>query len=147
MRRSALLRAVTLTLAYAHTFPARKHLAAFVDAPSLSEAWKGFGALVAIGLYLLPPEVQAKALMSLWRRHKTILRVGTTLLAVAHVVPALDHVPRFFEVGGWPDAWRGFGSVVAALWFVTPVQVQATFVSALGRVLRMPRSDRTLTAA
>ena len=147
MRRSALLRAVTFTLAYAHTFPARKHLAAFADTPSLSEAWKGFGALVAIGLYLLPPEVQAKVLVSSWRRHKNLLRVGTAALAVAHAVPALDHLPRFLDVGGWPDAWRGVGSATAVLWFLTPVQVQAAFVSALGRVLRVPRGERTLTAA
>jgi hypothetical protein len=146
MRRSALLRAVTLTLAYAHTFPARKHVAAFLDTPSLSEGWKGFGALIAIAIYLLPPEVQARALVSLWHRHKRLLRVATGLLAAAHAVPALDHLPRFFDQGGWPDTWRGVGSAAAVLWFVTPVQLQAAAVSALGRLLRMPRG-RTLTTA
>jgi hypothetical protein len=147
MRRSALLRVVTLTLAYAHTFPARKHLAAFVDAPSLSEGWKGLGALIAIGLYLLPPEVQARALVALWQRHKGVLRLATALLAAAHAVPALDHLPRFLEIGGWPDAWRGLGSTAAALWFVAPVPAQATLVSVLGRALRTTRSGQTLRTA
>ena len=136
MKRPALLRAVTLALACVHTFPARKHLLAFAHAPSLSEGWKGFGALIAIALYLLPPAAQARALVSLWRDHRVVLRIGTAILAAAHAVPAFDHLPRFFGNGGWADAWRGFGSAIAVAWFAAPVPVQATVVAALGRLLR-----------
>ena len=60
MSSTALVRLVTWTLAFIHTFPARKHLAAFLVAPSLDEGWKGLGALAAIALYLLPVRVQTR---------------------------------------------------------------------------------------
>src|SRR5579859_4304252 len=72
MRRSMLLRAATLVLACVHTFPATKHIAAFWRFPSLSEGWEGFGALFAIGLYLLPLRVQARGLRALWRRRAVL---------------------------------------------------------------------------
>ncbi len=50
MRRPAILRVITLALAFVHTFPARRHLALFIEHPSLAEGWKGFGAALAIGL-------------------------------------------------------------------------------------------------
>jgi hypothetical protein len=56
MRRTAFLRTLTLALAFLHTLPARKHLVAFIAAPSWTEGWKGIGAAVAVALYLLPVE-------------------------------------------------------------------------------------------
>ncbi|HEX4448250.1 MAG TPA: hypothetical protein VH044_15990 [Polyangiaceae bacterium] len=147
MKRPALLRAVTLTLAYAHTFPARKHLLAFVHAPSIAEGWRGFGALLAIGLYLLPPALQARALVSLWRNHGRLLRVATAALAAAHATAAFDHVPRFLAMGGWADGWRGLGSSLAVIWFAAPVPVQAALIATVGRLVRLPQGPAKLSEA
>jgi len=136
MRRSVLLRAVTLTLAFVHTFPARKHLALFVAAPSWTEGWKGIGALVAIALYLLPVSLQARGLALLWRRRASMLRVAGVVLAVAHAVPASDHLPRFLATGSPGDAWRGIGAAFAVVWFVAPLRVQARLLAALARWVR-----------
>jgi hypothetical protein len=136
MRRSVLLRAVTLALAFVHTFPARKHLALFVAAPSWSEGWKGIGALAAIGLYLLPVSLQARGLALLWQRRAWLLRVAGVVLAVAHAVPASDHLPRFFATGGLGDAWRGIGAAFAVVWFLAPLRVQARLLAELARWLR-----------
>ena len=138
MRRATLLRATTMALAFLHTFPARKHLGLFVAAPSLSEGWKGFGALIAIGLYLLPVSVQARGLHALWRRWPIVLRGLGALLAVAHFVPALDHLPRLMASPSWGDAWRGVGSGMAVLWFATPLAAQGRLIAALARFARLP---------
>jgi hypothetical protein len=137
MRRTAALRLMTLALAFVHTFPARKHLLAFFESPSLSEGWEGFGALIAIALYLLPCRVQARALTTLWREHHGLLRACGALLAIAHAVPALDHLPRFVESVTWADAWRGFGSTVAVAWFLAPLTHQRRIIVALGRLTRL----------
>ena len=57
------IRCVFLLLAFVHAFPAIKHLAAFFTLPSTAEAWKGFGAVLAISLYLLPSTLQARVLI------------------------------------------------------------------------------------
>jgi len=144
MQRPAFLRILTIGLALVHTFPARKHLAAFFDEPSMTEGWKGFAALLAIALYLLPVRVQARALTALWREHRGVLRVCGLLLAIAHAVPAADHLPRFFLSLTWGDAWRGLGSAVAVAWFLAPVTVQGRVLVGLGRLVR--RSPAGLTA-
>jgi hypothetical protein len=133
MRPVAVLRLVTVALAYVHTFPARKHLSAFFEKPSLEEAWKGFGALIAIALYMLPVRVQARALTQLWADHRVLLRAAGVLLAVAHAVPASDHLPRLIQSFTWGDAWRGFSSAVAVAWFLAPVTLQRTVIVALAR--------------
>ncbi len=134
MRRSALLRALTLALAFVHTFPAQKHLVALVHDPSLGEAWKGLGALFAVGLYLLPLRVHVRALRMLWQGRQGLLRAAGFLLAVVHAVPASDHIPRFVASGHWGDAWRGFGAGIALAWFLTPLRTQAILVATLGRI-------------
>jgi hypothetical protein len=128
---------VTLGLAFVHTFPARKHLLAFFEKPSLTEAWEGFGALLAIALYLLPVRVQARALTTLWRHHRGVLRACGVLLAIVHAVPAVDHLPRFVESVDWGDAWRGLGSAVAVVWFLAPVTLQGRVLAALARLARL----------
>jgi hypothetical protein len=137
MRRSAIVRFVTLALAFVHTFPARKHLAAFVVHPSWSEGWEGFGAVVAIALYLLPVRVQSRGLAFLWRERRCLLRVAGVALAVAHLVPAIDHVPALIGAPNWGDAWRGIGSTFAVVWFLAPLRAQAQLISILGQIARL----------
>jgi hypothetical protein len=127
-----LLRIGTLLLAYVHTFPATKHLAAFAHSPSLSEAWKGFGALGAVCLYLLPLRSQVRLLRALWRRRR-VLAALTWVLAATHAVPALDHLPRFLGAPSWGDGWRGIGSALAVAWFLAPVVTQGRVIAAVGR--------------
>jgi hypothetical protein len=141
MPRTTYLRLTTWALALIHTFPARKHVAAFFAAPSLNEAWKGFGALIAIGLYLLPVDIQARGLTALWRKRGNVLRAGALLLVVVHAVPALDHLPPLVESASWGDAWRGLGASLAIAWFLTPLSMQARAIATLVRVGRAhPRS-------
>ncbi|MGH7439931.1 MAG: hypothetical protein ACRENE_29940 [Polyangiaceae bacterium] len=127
------LRIATLALAFAHTFPARKHLVAFALDPSVSEGWKAFGAAIAVGLYLLPVRLQARGLGALWR-HRSLLKAMALGLVAVHAVPLSDHLPRFVASGAWADAWRGMGSALAIVWFVTPVSQQAAVLSALRRL-------------
>jgi hypothetical protein len=136
MRRNALVRILTLVLAFVHTFPARKHLGAFLQKPSFSDGWEGFGALAAIVLCLLPVGIQIRAIAVLWRKRRAVARAGGVLLAVAHAVPASDHLPRFLESGSWSDAWRGLGSGLAMVWFLAPLSLQARVIAALARVAR-----------
>jgi hypothetical protein len=137
MRRSAVVRTLTLALAFIHTFPARKHVAAFVADPSWSEGWKGFGAVFAIVLYLLPVGVQSRGLAFLWRERRVLLRAAGIALAVVHLVPAIDHVPAFLRAPTWGDAWRGLGSTLAVAWFLAPLRAQARLISFLGEMARL----------
>ena len=132
-KRSLVLRAITLGLACLHTFPAQRHLGAFFAHPSPDEAWKGFGALLAIALYLLPVDVQRRGLGWLWQRRRTALSICGYLLVLVHLAPAGDHVPKFFASPNWGDAWRGFGSVLAAAWCAAPVPLQARALAWLVR--------------
>jgi hypothetical protein len=140
------LRGALLVLAYVHTIPARTHLARFFAEPSLGEAWKGFGAVLAIGLYLLPIDFYAKAFGYLWAKRRVGLVAAGWVLALAHAAPAIDHVPRFFEAPSFADAWRGFGAAFACLWFVAPLRVQAAVVGALRALATTTStSDRSAT--
>jgi hypothetical protein len=136
MQRAALLRSLTLALACVHAFPARRHLAAFFAMPSLSEGWKGFGAAIAVILYLLPVATQTRGLTALWRRKAYVLRIAGVVLAMAHAVPAADHLPRFLASWAFGDAWRGLGATCAMLWFVAPLTAQARVLAWLGRAAR-----------
>jgi phosphatidylglycerophosphate synthase len=145
LRRSALVRALTFALAFVHTFPAKKHVLAFAAAPSWSEGWKVFGAIVAIGLYLLPVSVQSRGLTRLWQERRAWLRAAAITLAAAHLVPASDHLPRFWHEPSWADAWRGGGSALAVLWFLAPMRAQARVISLLGRLAQLaPATFATL---
>jgi hypothetical protein len=132
--QGASIRVATLALAFVHTFPARRHLGAFLEHPSIDDGWEGFGALVAIALYLLPPAVQLRAMCSLWRRRRQWLRGLAMVLAAAHAVPALDHLPRFLASHHWYDAWRGVGSALAVIWFLAPPRTQGRVVAWFGRL-------------
>lgn len=126
-----LLRASTLVLAVAHSAPASKHLAEWWVNPSFTEAWKGFGGLLAMVVYLMPVAWQAHLLGELWRRYRRSVLVGSAVLMAAHAVPAWDHLPQFFLEPSWAQAWRGFGSALAVVWFALPFETQARAVSAL----------------
>jgi hypothetical protein len=138
MRRTAFLRTLTLALAFLHALPARKHLVAFIAIPSWTEGWKGIGAALAVALYLLPVRIQARALQHLWRRRALALRVAGVVLAVAHAVPAADHLPRFFASFTFGDAWRGIGAAMAVVWFIAPLRAQARVFTALAHFVRPP---------
>jgi hypothetical protein len=130
--RGRWLRAVMVLVGLAHSLPASKHLALFLGSPSLAEAWKGFGALAAMAIYLLAsPSAVAAALLAVHRRSPRALSVAGLLLAAAHAVPALDHVPAFLAHPSFADGWRGFGSLAAALWFIAPLPAQARALGAL----------------
>ena len=145
MHRKALVRCLTAAMAFVHAFPACSHLAAFVAAPSITEGWKGFGALLAVALYLLPVDVQARALFRAWRDRRGVLRVGGLVLAAAHAVPAWEHLPRFLQHPDWHDGWRGLLSTTAVVWFLTPVPAQSRALAALSRLARIaPRESRHL---
>lgn len=133
-RRLAMVRAMTLALAFVHSFPARRHLGLFVMHPSFAEGWKGFGALFAILLYLLPVQSQARALAMLWRDHRWVLRAASFVLIAVHAVPAWDHVPRFARAVNPYDGWRGIGSLLAMVWFAAPQRWQRRAIAALGRL-------------
>ena len=135
-------RAALLLLAYVHTLPARKHFAALLVEPSVDEAWKALGAMIAVVLYLLPPRIHARVLGALWTRRRGLLVAGGWLLAIAHAVPALDHLPRFFAEPTYGDAWRGLGSALASAWFVAPLPLQARAVAIVRRLVR-PSASRS----
>jgi hypothetical protein len=130
-RKALAVRLVTLGLAFAHLFPAKKHLALFVAHPSLGDGWRGFGALMAIALYLLPPTTQARLLVGLWTRARTTLRIAGLVLAAAHAGAALEYLPHLRHTLAWSDAWRGIGASIAVTWFVLDVRLQARVLSRL----------------
>ncbi|WP_146647932.1 carbohydrate-binding family 9-like protein [Labilithrix luteola] len=131
----SLLRVVLSLLGVVHTFPARRHLALLVEHPSLGEAWKGVGAVVAVVLYFLPLRWYARTFAVL-ARHRWWAAALSALLVAAHSVPAADHLPRLFAHASWGDGWRGGGSALAVLWFTAPLRVQAATVA----VLHAPRA-------
>jgi hypothetical protein len=130
--RTSALTLISFGLAFVHLFPARKHLGLFVEAPSLGEAWKGFGAVAAIIFLALPRGLQATLVTKIWRQRRLASALGF-VLAVAHVVPALDHLPAFLASLTWADAWRGLGASMAVLWFASPVRAQARLMALVAR--------------
>jgi hypothetical protein len=136
------VRTLAWLLAWGHSFPAIKHLRALVDVPSLAEAYKGLGAAAAVVLYLAPTEWQARALVGLWHRRRSVLTVACVALVVVHAIPALDHVPSFLHDPTWADAWRGFGAAVAVVWFTLPTPTQARALAVLARPSRYSATIR-----
>ncbi len=105
-----------LVLAWLHTFPARKHLAELAAAPSLDEAWKGLGALLAVIVFLLPGELARGALRRAGR-WPGMVTTSLFVLAIVHLVPAVDHLPRWVVHPSFSDGWRGIGAVAATTAF------------------------------
>ena len=130
MARSSLLRVVLCVLAFVHTYPGRKHLALLFAEPSVGEAWKGIGALVAVGVCCMPIAWFARVLRVLVKRRTSFFLITAALVA-AHLVPATDHLPAFLAHPSWADGWRGIGSALAASWFVSPRALKAHVVGAL----------------
>ena len=119
-----MLKIALVALAALHVLPAKKHLALFFAHPGIDEAWKGFGAALAVLFYLAPYRWVARAFGWLWRERRAALRAGGFVLAAVHLVPACDHIPAFVRSPSWGDAWRGVGASAAALWFMAPLPVQ-----------------------
>ncbi len=132
MGRKTYLRGITLALAAMHSLPARHHLADFFAGPNPADAWKGFGALGAIALLVLPQRIQARLATLVWK-----YRLIGVVIAVAHVVPALDHLPKLFAAFTFGDAWKGIGATIAILWFLAPRAVQLAFVRAPQRPVKL----------
>jgi hypothetical protein len=137
--RWLILRLATLGLAAVHAFPATHHLARLVQAPGLGEAWKGIGATFAVGFYLLPPRLHARVLARAWRSARPLLIATGWVLAVVHLIPAADHLPKFIAEPSWGDAWRGFGSAAAALWMCLPIEHQARAIGWLNGLFHARR--------
>ena len=87
-----------------------------------SDAWKGIGATVAVALLLVPAGRQARVINVL--RQARLLSLCALLLVIVHLVPALDHVPKFLATPNFADGWRALGSCLAVLWFGAPRSVQ-----------------------
>lgn len=134
--RPLALRALLVGVAAMHLFPIVRHAPLFLAARSLGEAWKALGPIVAIGVLLVAPPTLMRAATRGWRRHRVAFVATTCALAVAHAVPALDHVPRFLATPCWGDAWRGFGASIAAVWFAIPAATQALLTVGLVRAAR-----------
>jgi hypothetical protein len=126
---------LALGLAAMHLLPARHHLGDFLVAPSVGDAWKGFGAALAVLVLMLPTGVQARLARMLWK-HRVAGVVMSSALAVAHLVPATDHVPKLLVHITWGDGWRAVGSSVAVVWFVLPRGMQLEVVRVLARVAK-----------
>jgi hypothetical protein len=136
-------------LAFVHLFPARKHLGLFFETPSVGEAWKGFGAVAAIVFLALPRALQLRLVTTIWRQRRVATAIGC-VLAVVHVVPALDHLPAFLASWTWADAWRGLGALIAVLWFASPLRAQARVIGIVGRprpVLRLATAPAMIAIA
>src|SRR6185312_6152414 len=119
MTRTTPLRWITIGLAAMHVLPARHHLGDFFANPSLGDAWKGFGAIFAIGLLAMPTRVLARIGSALWKR-RVLGAIVAFGLAVVHAVPAADHLPRLAHAWSFADGWRGVLTLVAIVWFVAP---------------------------
>lgn len=136
-------------LAFVHLFPARKHLALFFETPSVGEGWKGLGAVAAIVFLALPRARQVQLVTTIWRRRRLASALGF-VLAAAHAVPALDHLPAFLASPTWADAWRGLGSSLAVLWFASPVRAQSQAIALFARprpILRLVTAPAMLAIA
>lgn len=133
----SLLRVVLSVLAFAHTFPARKHLALLWAEPSLGEAWKGIGPVGAIVLCCMPTAWYARGVALLRSRARLLFGVTAGVVA-AHLVAAVDHLPALVARPSWSDGWRGLGSAVAVVWFIAPTNVQGRVVGFL-RGVHAPR--------
>jgi hypothetical protein len=56
------------------------------------------------------------------------------LLVAAHLVPAIDHLPRFIAAPSWADGWRGVGALVAIACFAAPRHVRLVVAAVAPRV-------------
>jgi hypothetical protein len=137
--RGEAIAVVGAVLAFAHTFPATRHIGLFLREPGLNEAWKGFGSAIAVLVFLASPRKLARIIGRLWTERQALAKVLAYALVVAHMVPALDHVPRFVAAPNWADAWRGFGAVLASAWWTLPVPAQGRVIARATRAFRVAR--------
>ena len=129
--------------AFVHTFPATKHMTAFLTQPSWSEGWKAWGSVFAIVAYLQTPDRIARLVFRCWQHHRGVLVVAGWLLALVHSVPAADHLPRLLAAPNWGDAWRGSGALIATVWFVAPIGMQFSVVRLVRNTFNWQQSSST----
>ena len=122
MRRFTPWTIASVALALLHTLPARHHLEEMLASFTLSDAWKGVGAAGAVALLVVPVQRQARVIALLRRAH--LLFLAALVLVVVHLVPALDHVPKFLASPTFADGWRALGSCLAIVWFGAPRDFQ-----------------------
>ena len=111
--RSPALRGLLLLLAVLHTLPAAHHLHDFFARPGLSDAWKGFGALVAVWLFAGGGPRIGRAVACIRRAGPRAIALSRVLLVAAHAVPLVDHLPRAIATAAFGDTWKAAGSLVA----------------------------------
>jgi hypothetical protein len=143
MRSVHRIRPLLLGLALMHLLPVTHHGRELLAAPSLGDAWKTVGASAAVLLLAMPTPWLMKLVGRTLNRGRTV-SVLATLLAIAHVVPAADHLPKLLASPNWGDAWRGIGAALAVTWFASPRALQLRLVRAWFRPLRAPRGVRPL---
>jgi hypothetical protein len=137
MRRFTPWTIASVGLALLHTLPARHHLQDMVASFCASDAWKGIGAAIAVFLLAIPVQQQARIMAVFRRAH--VLGLAAVLLVIVHLVPALDHVPKFLAQPNFSDGWRAIGSCFAILWFAAPRQIQlAVMRTSLVQVRTVP---------
>ena len=139
MRAVYRIRPLLLGLALMHLLPATHHGRDLLAAPTVSDAWKAIGAVLAVGLLAMPAPWLVKLVGRTSRWHT--VSIVATLLAIAHVVPAADHLPKLFASPTWPDAWRGLGAAIAVAWFASPRALQLRLVRAWFRPFRSSASQ------
>jgi hypothetical protein len=66
-------------------------------------------------------------------------------LAVAHLVPAADHLPMWLDAPTWGDGWRGIGALAAAVLCATPHAVRVRLARAIVRSRRVALDDEIAT--
>ena len=135
---SARIRPLLLGLAVMHVLPATHHGRDLLAAPNAGDAWKAIGASAAVLLLTMPTPWLMKLVRRTQSRWHTV-SVAATLLAIAHVVPAADHLPKLLASPSWADAWRGVGATLAVAWFASPRALQLRLVRAWFRPLRATR--------
>ncbi len=133
MRAVFRVRPLLAGLALLHLLPATHHGRDFIAAANDSDAWKAIGSAAAVLLVAMPTPWLMKLAARVRARY---LGVVATLLAVAHVVPAADHLPKLLASPSWADAWRGVLAAVAVAWVASPRALQLRLVRFWFRPLR-----------
>ncbi len=142
MRAVYRIRPLLLGLALMHLLPATHHGRDLLASPNASDAWKAIGAAMAVGLLAMPTPWLVKLVghTMKWRS----VSVAAALLAIAHVVPAADHLPKLFASPSWADAWRGILAAIAVGWFASPRALQLRIVRAWFRPFRSASAAQPL---
>ncbi len=128
-------RVIAVSLAALHVLPARHHLADMFARFNGADAWKGIGAAIAVAFLLLDCRVHSRVIAT-FKKNPPLLPLGAALLVIVHLVPAIDHVPKFFAHVNFADGWRALGASIAIMWFASPRAFQLAVVRLLNQRVR-----------